>query len=159
VIACAKTGSGKTAAFALPILEELGKDPYGIFGLVLTPTRELAFQIAEQFRALAMSTSLRTCIVIGGLDMLTQSLELQKHPHIVIATPGRLADHLSSGLQANWKHLAFVVFDEADRLFDDCFDDDLDMIMSSLPEPERRQTLFFSATMQMSNPKITRYGM
>lgn len=83
LIGKAKTGSGKTAAFALPILQYLAKDPYGICALVLTPTRELAFQIAEQFRALGAQMELRSVVVVGGLDMLPQALQLSQRPHVV----------------------------------------------------------------------------
>lgn len=92
IIGTAYTGSGKTAAFALPILQRLAKDPYGVYALVMTPTRELAYQISDQFRALGAGMSLRQAVVIGGLDMQQQARELAKRPHIVIATPGRLAD-------------------------------------------------------------------
>nr|KAF6400799.1 DEAD-box helicase 49 [Rousettus aegyptiacus] len=95
-LGCAKTGSGKTAAFVLPILQKLSEDPYGIFCLVLTPTRELAYQIAEQFRVLGKPLGLKDCIIVGGMDMVAQALELSRKPHVVIATPGRLADHLRS---------------------------------------------------------------
>ena len=95
-IGAAKTGSGKTLAFALPILQTLSQDPYGIYALVLTPTRELAMQIAEQFRVIGKPVNLRDCLVIGGRDMVSQGKELAAKPHIVIATPGRLADHLET---------------------------------------------------------------
>ncbi|KAJ3057011.1 hypothetical protein HK097_001495 [Rhizophlyctis rosea] len=146
VIGSAKTGSGKTAAFALPILQKLAEDPYGVFALVLTPTRELAFQIAEQFRILGTGVNLKQSIVVGGLDMMTQALELSKRPHIVVATPGRLVDHINSSPNAvNFKRLKFLVLDEADRLLDDNFADDLEVILEHMPK--RRQTLLFSATM------------
>merc|ERR1719384_2973969 len=95
-IGAAKTGSGKTLAFALPILQTLSQDPYGIYALVLTPTRELAFQIADQFRAVGKPISLRECVIVGGRDMVMQGKDLANKPHIVIATPGRLADHIES---------------------------------------------------------------
>jgi hypothetical protein len=108
----AKTGSGKTIAFALPILQKLSVDPYGIFALVLTPTRyrplflifphllnghrELAFQIAEQFVVLGSLLNVRTAVIVGGMDMIAQAIELDNRPHVVVATPGRLVDHLRS---------------------------------------------------------------
>ena len=94
MLGCAQTGSGKTAAFALPILHELSKDPYGPFALVLTPTRELAFQIFDQFNAFGSAIGLRGCVIVGGVDMLKQALELQKKPHVIVATPGRMHDHM-----------------------------------------------------------------
>ncbi len=84
----------QTAAFALPMLHRLTEDPFGIFGVILTPTRELAMQIDEQFAALGARVALRHEVVIGGMDMLKQGLYLARRPHIVIATPGRLHSHL-----------------------------------------------------------------
>ena len=110
----AKTGSGKTIAFALPILQKLSLDPYGIFALVLTPTRsvepaffqrflvylyphsELAFQISDQFAVLGAPLNLRTAVVVGGIDMMAQALELGNRPHVVVATPGRIVALLKS---------------------------------------------------------------
>ncbi|NXA55749.1 DDX49 helicase, partial [Nothocercus julius] len=145
---CAKTGSGKTAAFVLPVLQALSEDPYGIFCLVLTPTRELAYQIAEQFRVLGKPLGLKDCVVVGGLDMVAQALELSRKPHVVIATPGRLADHLRSSNTFSLKKLKFLVLDEADRLLEqECtdFTEDLEVILAAVPA--RRQTLLFSATL------------
>lgn len=88
-VGCAKTGSGKTLAFALPMLHRLSDDPFGIFGLVLTPTRELALQIADQFRIVGRPLNLKDCVIVGGRDMVMQGRELAARPHIVIATPGR----------------------------------------------------------------------
>ncbi|XP_051828253.1 probable ATP-dependent RNA helicase DDX49 isoform X1 [Antechinus flavipes] len=145
---CAKTGSGKTAAFVLPILQKLSEDPYGIFCLVLTPTRELAYQIAEQFRVLGKPLGLKECIIVGGMDMVAQALELSRKPHVVIATPGRLADHLRSSSTFNIKKIRFLVMDEADRLLEQgCtdFTKDLEVIFDAAPT--QRQTLLFSATL------------
>ncbi|KAI7862212.1 P-loop containing nucleoside triphosphate hydrolase protein [Spinellus fusiger] len=146
VIGGAKTGSGKTAAFALPILQKLSEDPYGVFALVLTPTRELAFQIAEQFRVLGKNIGLKECVIVGGLDMMKQSLELAKRPHIIIATPGRLRDHIRSSSGAvQLSRAKFLVMDEADRLLSPTFMSDLSVILPCLPK--ERQTLLFTATM------------
>lgn len=90
VLGLAQTGSGKTAAFALPILQRLAEDPFGVFALVITPTRELAYQLAEQFRGLGSSLHLRCSVIVGGMDMLTQAQSLMARPHVVIATPGRV---------------------------------------------------------------------
>ncbi|NXS34923.1 DDX49 helicase, partial [Pomatostomus ruficeps] len=157
-LGCAQTGSGKTAAFVLPVLQALAEDPYGIFCLVLTPTRELANQIAEQFRVLGKPLGLKDCVVVGGLDMVAQALELSRKPHVVIATPGRLADHLRSSSTFSLKKLRFLgtaaeggvwqVLDEADRLLEQgCadFSADLEVILEAVPA--RRQTLLFSATL------------
>ncbi|XP_068731537.1 probable ATP-dependent RNA helicase DDX49 [Montipora capricornis] len=144
-IGCAKTGSGKTAAFALPILQKLCEDPFGIFAVVLTPTRELAHQISDQFRVLGKPIGLKEAVVVGGLDMMKQALALTKKPHVVIATPGRLADHLKSTDTVDIKRIKFLVLDEADRLLDPSFSDDLQVIFDNVPN--ERQTLLFSATL------------
>ncbi|CAG8617750.1 10005_t:CDS:2 [Dentiscutata heterogama] len=142
----AKTGSGKTAAFALPILQKLSEDPFGIFALVLTPTRELAIQIADQFRVLGKGVNIKECVIIGGLDMMTQAIQLSRRPHVVIATPGRLVDHInSSNIKSSLSKIRFLVLDEADRLLSDTFADDLNVIFDNIPS--KRQTLLFTATM------------
>ncbi|RLN82186.1 hypothetical protein BBJ28_00012215 [Nothophytophthora sp. Chile5] len=145
VIGCAQTGSGKTAAFALPILHTLSKDPYGPYALVLTPTRELAFQIADQFNAFGSSMAVRCAVVVGGVDMLKQALTLQQRPHVIVATPGRFRDHLLRTNPPNISLVKYVVLDEADRLLDVSFAKDLSFIFDKLPA--KRQTLLFSATM------------
>ncbi|XP_023240819.1 probable ATP-dependent RNA helicase DDX49 [Centruroides sculpturatus] len=120
-IGCSKTGSGKTLAFAIPVLQKLSEDPYGIFALILTPTRELACQIADQFRVLGKPINLELCLIIGGMDMMKQGKELARHPHIVISTPGRLADHLESCNTFTLKSIKFLILDEADRLLEGQF--------------------------------------
>jgi len=149
VMGCAETGSGKTAAFALPMLHRLSEDPYGIFGLVLTPTRELAIQISEQFQALGAPLNLRHAVVIGGVSMVQQSVDLARRPHIVVATPGRLWDHLRGAAPPDLSKCRFLVLDEADRLFCDGFEKHLAAILAAMTHP-RRQTLLFSATMTHS---------
>ncbi|CAN8201410.1 unnamed protein product [Coccothraustes coccothraustes] len=147
-LGCAQTGSGKTAAFVLPVLHVLAQDPYGIFCLVLTPTRELAYQIAEQFRVLGKPLGLKDCVVVGGLDMVAQALALARRPHVVVATPGRLADHLRSSSTFSLAKVKFLVLDEADRLLEQGsadFSADLELILGAVPA--RRQTLLFSATL------------
>ena len=147
-ICSAQTGSGKTAAFALPILETLSQDPYGVYALVLTPTRELAFQIAEQFRILGSSIGVKLCVVVGGMNMTTQALELSQKPHIVIATPGRLVDHIQTSSGAiHFKRLKYLVLDEADRILTETFNEDLQIVLQGLPSCKQRKTLLFSATM------------
>ncbi|CAB3225348.1 unnamed protein product [Arctia plantaginis] len=143
-IGAAKTGSGKTFAFALPILQHLADDPYGIFALVLTPTHELAYQIADQFNILGQPLKLRVCIVTGGSDQLEESLKLSKRPHIVVAMPGRLADHITGCDTFSLKRIKYLVLDEADRLFSESFKEDLETIFNTLPA--KRQNLLFSAT-------------
>ncbi|KAG8870757.1 putative RNA helicase [Tulasnella sp. 331] len=142
----AKTGSGKTVAFAVPILQQLSKDPYGIFALVLTPTRELAFQIAEQFTVIGAPLDVRTTVVVGGMDMMSQMIAMNERPHIVVATPGRLVDLIreSSGQWSIGK-VKFLVLDEADRLLGSTFASDLAVIFSKVPQS--RQTCLFTATL------------
>ena len=109
IIGCAKTGSGKTAAFALPIVQKLSEDPYGVFALVLTPTRELAYQIADQFRIIGKPINLKDCVITGGVEMTEQATQLSEKPHVVIATPGRLADHIESGTNFSLSKIQMLV--------------------------------------------------
>ena len=147
-----QTGSGKTLAFGLPILQRWSEDPSSVNAVVLTPTRELALQIHEQIIALGTKRGLRCCLVTGGADSRTQAIELERKPHIVVATPGRLADHvLNSGEEtvAALRRCKFVVLDEADRLLKPgkgTMLGDLETCLSILPKPESRQTLLFTAT-------------
>ncbi|KAF4347097.1 hypothetical protein F8388_017600 [Cannabis sativa] len=146
VLGLAQTGSGKTAAFALPIMHRLTADPYGVFALVVTPTRELAFQLAEQFRALGSAVHLRCAVIVGGEDMLTQMKKLVERPHVVIATPGRLKVLLeNSEIPPVFSNTKFLVLDEADRVLDFGFEEELRMVFQCIPK--KRQTLLFSATM------------
>lgn len=146
----AKTGQGKTFAFALPILQKLSENPYGIYCLVLTPTRELALQIGDSFTALGRPMGLRVVVVTGGRDTVRQSQDLDRRPHVVVATPGRLADHIENNSTFSLSKLKFLVLDEADRLLEGNFDDQLSTIIPSLPA--RRQTLLFTAT---CSPAVT----
>ncbi len=152
-VGCAKTGSGKTLAFALPILHTLSDDPYGIFALVLTPTRELAFQIADQFRMIGKPIGLKDVVVVGGRDMVMQGKDLASMPHVVIATPGRLADHLVSCDTFTLKKIKYLVLDEADRLLEGGFDSQLETIFKKLPK--KKQTLLFSATITDSMAELS----
>ncbi|KAL9230848.1 hypothetical protein vseg_006144 [Gypsophila vaccaria] len=147
VLGVSHTGSGKTAAFALPILQKLAVDPYGVFALVVTPTRELAYQLAEQFRALGASLSVRVAVVVGGMDMITQLKALSVRPHVVISTPGRIKVLIQENhdIPAIFSRTKFLVLDEADRVLEADFEDELRVIFQCLPK--QRQTLLFSATM------------
>ncbi|XP_069676840.1 probable ATP-dependent RNA helicase DDX49 isoform X1 [Periplaneta americana] len=151
-IGCAKTGSGKTLAFGLPILQKLCEDPYGIFALILTPTRELAFQIADQLAVIGKPMHLKQCVITGGMDMMLQGQDLAKKPHIVIATPGRLADHLESCNTFSLKKIKFLVLDEADRLLGGGFVEQLKTIFEALPKT--KQNLLFSATITDTLEKV-----
>lgn len=147
VLGLAQTGSGKTAAFALPILHRLAEDPYGVSCLVVTPTRELAFQLAEQFRALGSCLNLRCAVIVGGMDMITQTKTLMQRPHVVIATPGRIKVLIEQNpdIPPVFSKTKFLVLDEADRVLDVGFEEELRAIFQCLPK--NRQTLLFSATM------------
>ncbi|KAI3906013.1 hypothetical protein MKW92_031310 [Papaver armeniacum] len=147
VLGLAQTGSGKTAAFALPILNRLAENPYGVFALVITPIRELAYQLAEQFRALGASLHLRCAVIFGGMDMITQAQALMQRPHVVIATPGRIKNLLEQNpdILSVFSKTKFLVLDEADRVLDAGFEEELCAIFQYLPKD--RQTLLFSATM------------
>jgi len=109
IIGVASTGSGKTAAFALPILQKLWEEPTGLFACVISPTRELAYQISQQFEALGSAIGVRCAVIVGGMDMMSQSVALAKRPHIVVATPGRLNDHLENTKGFSLRSLKFLV--------------------------------------------------
>lgn len=109
IIGVASTGSGKTAAFALPILQKLWDDPRGLFACVIAPTRELAYQITEQFEALGSAMGVRCATVVGGIDEMTQAVALAKKPHVVVATPGRLQYHLENTKGFSLRTLKFLV--------------------------------------------------
>ncbi|KAL1284250.1 putative ATP-dependent RNA helicase [Trichinella pseudospiralis] len=145
VIGLAETGSGKTAAFALPILQALLEHPQRLFALVLTPTRELAYQIAEQFEALGACIGIKVAVIVGGVDMVTQALCLAKKPHVIVATPGRLVDHLENTKGFNLRSLKYLVMDEADRILDMDFESEVNKILQVIPR--ERKTYLFSATM------------
>lgn len=145
-IGAAKTGSGKTFAFALPILQKLSEEPTHNFALVLTPTHELAYQISEQFLVAGQPMGLRVCVVSGGTDQILESLRLQTRPHIIVAMPGRLEAHLTGCNTLSFESIKFLVIDEADRVLSGSFDEALTVIERFLPK--ERQNLFFSATMK-----------
>lgn len=152
VIGGAQTGSGKTLAFALPILHTLMKEMAGGYAVILTPTRELGVQLHEQFLAVGQGSrmGLRCALVLGGMDMTRQANELaEQRPHIIVATPGRLMDLLSSGAAQEWglERCKYVVLDEADRLLSPTFAPALAYLFSVLPPARMRQTLLFTATL------------
>ncbi|KAB8199272.1 P-loop containing nucleoside triphosphate hydrolase protein [Aspergillus parasiticus] len=148
-----RTGSGKTIAFAVPILQKWAQDPFGIFAVVLTPTRELALQIYEQIKAISAPQSMKPLLITGGTDMRSQALALSQRPHVVIATPGRLADHINTSGEdtvCGLKRVRMVVLDEADRLLapgPGSMLPDVETCLSALPPSSERQTLLFTATL------------
>ncbi len=148
VIATAETGSGKTAAFLLPLLQRLHGGPRGhLRALVLSPTREIAAQTAEQCERLARGTGLRTIAAYGGVGMARQQQALKAGCEIVAATPGRLLDHCRRG-PARLDRVEVLIVDEADRMMDMGFIPDLRRILRQLPQ--QRQTMLFSATMPIA---------
>ncbi len=145
IIGTAQTGTGKTAAFLLPVLERLLEEPRGrTHALILTPTRELALQAHDFLRKLAGHTHLRGAAVYGGVGMADQERALRGGAEIIIATPGRLLDHMSRGY-VNFQALKILVLDEGDRMLDMGFLPDVRRILQRLPRA--RQTMLFSATM------------
>ena len=158
VMGAAQTGTGKTAAFTLPLLQRMMKHEnastsparHPVRALVLLPTRELADQVAEQVRLYAKYTQLRSAVVFGGMDMKPQTEELKKGIEVLVATPGRLLDHIEAK-NCVLNQVEYVVLDEADRMLDIGFLPDLQRILSYLPK--QRTTLLFSATF---SPEIKR---
>jgi ATP-dependent RNA helicase RhlE len=145
LLACASTGSGKTAAFILPILDKLISKPRRTTrALIITPTRELAAQIVEQLDLMAVHTPVTSAAIIGGVGMAPQEHAFRSGTDVLVATPGRLLDHMKSSY-AKLDRIEFLVLDEADRMLDMGFLPDIRRILKAIPA--KRQTLFFSATM------------
>ncbi len=157
LLACAQTGTGKTAAFAIPILQNLHEQhiprdhPAVIKALVLTPTRELAIQIDESFKAYGRHLRLHNLVVFGGVSQNPQVASLRRGVDILVATPGRLLDLMNQGI-ISLKHIGVFVLDEADRMLDMGFIHDVRRVIKAVPE--KRQTLFFSATMPREIAKL-----
>ena len=131
--------------------------PQPYFGLVLAPTRELAVQISEAFEALGSLISVRCAVIVGGMDMISQSISLGKKPHIIVATPGRLLDHLENTKGFSLRNLKYLVMDEADRLLDLDFGPVLDKILKVLPR--ERRTYLFSATLSSKVESLQRASL
>jgi ATP-dependent RNA helicase RhlE len=153
-LGCAQTGTGKTAAFAIPILQNLtnNKTPNRhIKALILTPTRELAIQIEENINAYGKYLPLKQLVIFGGVKQGNQEAALRKGVDILVATPGRLLDFISQGI-ISLKNIEIFVLDEADRMLDMGFVHDVKRVIKLLPQ--KRQTLFFSATMPPEIQKL-----
>lgn len=154
VLGCAQTGTGKTAAFALPVLQRFSlahpqvkktvKTPRPIRALILTPTRELALQVSESFRAYGRYLGITTAVIFGGVPQNTQVAQLRRGVDILVATPGRLNDLIGQG-HIRLSQVEVLILDEADRMLDMGFINDVRKVITLLPV--KRQTLFFSATM------------
>ena len=160
VMGAAQTGTGKTAAFTLPLLQRMmphasaSMSParHPVRALVLAPTRELADQVAQNVQDYAKYTQLRSAVVFGGMDIKPQIAELKKGVEVLVATPGRLLDHIEAK-SCNLNHVEYVVLDEADRMLDIGFLPDLQRILSHLPK--KRTTLLFSATFSPEIKKLS----
>ncbi len=157
LLGCAQTGTGKTAAFAIPILQLMHADQQTdrrsnyIKALILTPTRELAIQIDESFASYGRFTGLRHLVIFGGVSQKNQTDALRNSVDILVATPGRLLDLMNQGF-INLQHVKFFVLDEADRMLDMGFIHDVKKVIAKLPA--KRQSLFFSATMPPDVAKL-----
>ncbi|WP_100405799.1 DEAD/DEAH box helicase [Bacillus solitudinis] len=156
VIGQAQTGTGKTGAFGIPLIERINTDEDYIQGLVLAPTRELANQVAEAVTQMGRFKGVRTVVVYGGQDMRRQIRDLKKKPHLIIATPGRLMDHMRrKTIRLN--QVEMVVLDEADEMLNMGFIEDIETILKEIPK--ERQTLLFSATMPKRIEKLAQTFM
>ncbi|KAI1088195.1 hypothetical protein F5B19DRAFT_496619 [Rostrohypoxylon terebratum] len=156
----AVTGSGKTAAFVVPILERLLYRPNKIPTsrvVILTPTRELAIQCHAVATKLASHTDIKFCLAVGGLSLKVQEAELRLRPDVIIATPGRFIDHMRNSASFSTDTVEILVLDEADRMLEDGFADELNEILTTLPKS--RQTMLFSATMTSSVDRLIRAGL
>lgn len=144
LIGQARTGTGKTAAFGIPMVEAIRPTSKSIQGLVVVPTRELAVQVAEELNRIGQVRGIHTAPIYGGQDFRSQLKALEELPHIVVGTPGRLLEHMRRQyIRTN--EIKIVVLDEADKMLDMGFIDEVEKILKKLPE--RRQTLLFSATL------------
>jgi len=156
VMAGAQTGTGKTAAFALPLLQKIlenNQQNHVIKTLVLTPTRELAQQVHNSFETYAQFTDIKSTLAYGGVSIKTQVKALKAGADILVATPGRLFDHIVNGT-VDLSHVEYLVFDEADRMLDMGFIDEINRILNRLPP--KRQTLLFSATFDEAIFKLSK---
>ena len=158
VVAMARTGSGKTAAFLIPVIERLKShsETVGTRAVVMSPTRELAMQTAKFARNLCCFSDIRICILVGGKSIEAQYERLAANPDLIIATPGRLAHHqVEAGFSL--QRVEMIVFDECDRLFELGFQDQLNTIMSGCPPS--RQALLFSATLPQELVAFSKAGL
>ncbi|MEN9342161.1 MAG: hypothetical protein RIQ54_417, partial [Candidatus Parcubacteria bacterium] len=143
IMGIAQTGTGKTLAFGIPLIQQLLQNESGA-GAIVVPTRELALQVNESLAKIAMPLGIRTAVLIGGEPIYRQIRQLERNPHIIIGTPGRIIDHLEQKTMSLWG-VSILVLDEADRMLDMGFAPQLKKIMESVPP--QRQTMLFSATM------------
>ncbi|PKM89986.1 MAG: RNA helicase [Firmicutes bacterium HGW-Firmicutes-12] len=151
VIGHAQTGTGKTAAFGIPIVEKIVQNTYEIQALILTPTRELAMQVAEEIAKIGSLRKIKVLPIYGGQPIDRQIRSLRSGVHVVIGTPGRLLDHIRRRT-LNLENVKFLVLDEADEMLDMGFIEDIELIIDKVPS--KRQALFFSATMPLAIQRL-----
>ena len=158
LLACAQTGTGKTAAFVLPIIqliynkEAKHNKPVKLRSLIVTPTRELAIQISNNIKTYSKYTNVKQAVIFGGVKQHKQVQSLKKGTHILVATPGRLLDLISQGI-ITLEHIKLFVLDEADRMLDMGFINDIKKLLKLLPK--NKQSLFFSATLPPNIIKLS----
>eukprot|EP01043_Picozoa_sp_COSAG02_P053948 COSAG02_NODE_6034_length_3857_cov_4.591006_4_plen_561_part_00 len=157
IIGLAETGSGKTGAFGIPILQRLLLRPQPLYALVIAPTRELAFQIGEQLEAIGSQIDVKCTVIVGGVDMVQQQIALARRPHIIVSTPGRIVDHLQNTKGFHLRNLKALVLDEADKLLNMDFEKEINLILSVIPR--ERTTYLFSATMTSKVAKLQRASL
>lgn len=157
IIGLSETGSGKSACFIIPILQELKEKKKSFFALVVAPTRELCIQISQHFNALGANMLIQVASIFGGVDILSQSLQLAKKPNIIVGTPGRILDHLKNTSGFNLNNLKYLVFDEADKLLSLDFETSINKLLLILPQ--RRVTFLFSATMTEKVAKLKKASL
>ncbi|KAJ9451415.1 putative ATP-dependent RNA helicase T26G10.1 [Diplonema papillatum] len=159
VIGIAQTGSGKTGAFAIPVIQSLLVRKEKVFNscLALSPTRELSIQICTVFADLGLSIGLRVASLVGGVDMTMQAIQLSRKPHVIVGTPGRVRDHLDSTKGFNLRKLEFLILDEADMMLNMDYERELTAILEAVPKS--RQTCLFSATMTSKVDKLQKASL
>ncbi len=156
VIGQAQTGTGKTFAYAIPLLERLNPTLKGVQALVMCPTRELSLQVSKEISKLAKHTKIRCATIYGGVSYEKQFTELKRNPQVIIGTPGRIIDHLKRGT-LNFKNVSYLVLDEADEMLKMGFQEDMETILSQMPT--ERQTSLFSATLPAFIQKLSKKYM
>ncbi len=157
IIGQAQTGTGKTAAFGIPMVEYIDEDSKTIQGIVITPTRELAIQVAEELNRIGQYKGIHTLPIYGGQDIKWQIKALRRNPQIIVGTPGRLVDHMMRRKTIKLNSIITVVLDEADEMLDMGFIEDIEAILKTTPST--RQTLLFSATMPAPIEKLAKRFM
>jgi len=154
VIGIARTGTGKTLAFSIPMIQKLASGEE--VGLIILPTRELALQVEEEVRKIGRYFGIKTAVLIGGASINPQKIKLRRKPNVIIATPGRLIDHIQQKT-ANLSKVTYLVLDEADRMLDMGFEPQIQKVLETVPK--NRQTMLFSATMPDKITKIAKKYM